>query len=402
MRKSILLLVIPIVIFAGHFLLPLPPSIFVGVLSLYSIMVVLFLMPGERRKANLTEEGLEKKLLREKKILETKIDFLSAEREISLVLNEDVDFKTIISKVLSISADLFGGKKSEEVSIYLKDRESEKLKLCAIRKDDKVLFGKDANSTNAEDPLITATLEHSRSFLSATEDRLNIIVPLSADRILLGVMKISVLLEGDVQERTEKSEIISQNLDEFAKIVSLAVKTPDLYTRAIEDSLTKLATKRHFINQLDSYFESAKRYNEFLSLLMIDIDHFKRINDTYGHTAGDTVLRGISAIIRRNTRRLVDSAYSGYRYGGEELSVILPKANLETAYKIAERLRKNCEDKIFHIGGKEVGVTVSIGIGGFEKDMKSPQELIARTDSALYQAKKKGRNRTCVWEKDLS
>jgi diguanylate cyclase (GGDEF)-like protein len=331
-------------------------------------------------------------LIKERQILQTKVDFLSAEREISLVLSENVEFKSILEKVLYITADLFGTTKTGEVALYLKDGHSGKLKLRALQKEGQILF----DSEDPKDPLIEATHLHRRPFLTSTQERLNIIVPLSADKVALGVMKISVRLEGDFQERIYKTEAISQNLDEFAKIISLAIKTPDLYIRAVEDSLTGLATKRHFTTELQRYFETAKRYNEPLSLIMIDIDHFKKINDTYGHQAGDIVLKGVASVIRKNTRRLVDSAYSGYRFGGEELSVILPKSDIHSAYKVAERLRKHVQERTFHIGAKEIKVTISLGVACIDKNVKTPGDLISRADDALYIAKKRGRNRTCI------
>ena len=334
--------------------------------------------------------------------LQTKVDFLSAEREIALVLNENVAFRTILEKVLEITADLFGGKGREEIAIYFRDSEHgngapKHLVPRAIRKNGKTFFDSEAETILAQDPLVYAVLEHARSIYTADEDRLNIIVPLAADRELLGVLKIALSLDGDREERTDRMNRLTPHIEEFAKFIALAVKTPDLYTRAVEDGLTKLATKRHFLTQLTTYFDSAKRYSEPLSLIMLDIDHFKKINDTYGHLAGDAVLKTVADVIRKNIRHTGDTAYSGYRYGGEELTVILPKAPLAKAMDVAERLRRAVEEKkITTLDGDHIKVTISLGIAEMNGDIPDPQQLIARADEALYKAKESGRNKVCT------
>ena len=130
---------------------------------------------------------------------------------------------------------------------------------------------------------------------------------------------------------------------------------------------------------------------------MFDIDHFKKINDTYGHLAGDAVLKTVADVIRKNIRHTGDTAYSGYRYGGEELTVILPKAPLAKAMDVAERLRRAVEEKkITTLDGDHIKVTISLGIAEMNGDIRGPQQLIARADEALYKAKESGRNKVCT------
>jgi len=203
-------------------------------------------------------------------------------------------------------------------------------------------------------------------------------------------------LDGDADENAERAGVLTGHLEEFAKAVALAIKTPDLYTRAVEDALTKLATKRHFRTQLELHGGLARRHGDPLALIMIDIDHFKRINDTYGHLTGDLILRGVAEVILQNLRRTDAAAYSAYRYGGEEMSVILPKTDLDRALEVAERLRRQVEARVFSgTNREEIRITVSLGVATLTAEMTEDDHLVAAADGALYAAKEGGRNRVC-------
>jgi diguanylate cyclase (GGDEF)-like protein len=158
---------------------------------------------------------------------------------------------------------------------------------------------------------------------------------------------------------------------------------------SITDSLTKLYNSRHFFRQLRQEIERAKRYEEPLSLILLDIDNFKGYNDTYGHLEGDRVLAVLAEVIRENLR----SADSAYRYGGEEFTVILPETEGENAVPVAERLRKEFEGTVLSpLPRSEVHMTVSVGVTQYfpgEED----SVFIKRADSAMYTAKTSGKNR---------
>ena len=130
--------------------------------------------------------------------------------------------------------------------------------------------------------------------------------------------------------------------------------------------------------------EGAGRYGEPLSLIMVDVDHFKKVNDTHGHVTGDKVLKGVAEILKKKVR-----GGSAYRYGGEEMAVLLPKAELEGAVQVAERLRAAIE--AHKIAG--VKVTASFGVAQFEPGLADPPALVEKADQALYKAKEGGRNR---------
>jgi diguanylate cyclase (GGDEF)-like protein/PAS domain S-box-containing protein len=158
-----------------------------------------------------------------------------------------------------------------------------------------------------------------------------------------------------------------------------------LYNRRVMDTLLRREVKRY------------RRYGRPLSLLMLDIDRFKAVNDTYGHQAGDEVLRFIAQLLR-DSLRATDLAA---RYGGEEFVIILPETNTVEAYEMAERVRKNVADLPVLVGskgdspeGQSVRITVSLGLASLGKEIVSGEALLAEADRALYVAKRSGRNRT--------
>lgn len=166
---------------------------------------------------------------------------------------------------------------------------------------------------------------------------------------------------------------------------------------AITDDLTKLFNARHFYRRLTAEIERADRYDHPLALLMLDIDHFKAYNDTYGHIEGNTVLARLGQIIRSKLRRL-DSAY---RYGGEEFTVILPETDGANAHYVARRLLKASGNEIFFpTDDNGVGITVSIGIAQYRPG-EEMEAFIKRADMAMYESKKQGRNRITFFDETM-
>ncbi len=175
--------------------------------------------------------------------------------------------------------------------------------------------------------------------------------------------------------------------------VGIAFGNAQLYTLAITDELTWLFTVRHFYSRLEECALRYKADGRAFSVLMIDLDHFKRVNDRWGHPVGDAVLREIGNFLRRSIR----FADSGYRYGGDELAVLLPDTDLGTGRQIAERLLRGIEATQATLdSGEGASVTASIGIAACPNDGTSARELIAAADAALYDAKRAGGNRVAA------
>ena len=159
---------------------------------------------------------------------------------------------------------------------------------------------------------------------------------------------------------------------------------------ARHDELTGLFNRRALLEALSSEAARARRYEGSLCLLMLDIDHFKNVNDTHGHIAGDVALAASAKVIADNIR---DTDIAG-RYGGEEFCIILPESDISSARRIAQRIHKNIAENSFAgPGGEEFRVTCSIGVAEYIRKLEDAQGLLERADRALYQAKEDGRNR---------
>ncbi len=194
-----------------------------------------------------------------------------------------------------------------------------------------------------------------------------------------------VLRDGDQIKvgRTIFKFIVSGNME--------AQYHEEIYRLMTVDGLTELHNKRFFNEAIDREASRSRRYSRAFSLVLFDIDHFKKINDTFGHLAGDSVLRQLGALVRGKVRR--DDVPA--RTGGEEFSVIVPEVSLEGAITLAEKLRQSIEGATFRFEGTVIPVTVSMGVAEWTEDLQDPAELVKRADERLYEAKRAGRNRVC-------
>jgi diguanylate cyclase (GGDEF)-like protein len=168
---------------------------------------------------------------------------------------------------------------------------------------------------------------------------------------------------------------------------------------ALYDTLTGLYNRRYFEERLGVETQKSFYSGTPLSLVMVDIDHFKKVNDTFGHTGGDQVLCKTSSLLKNSIRKKDTVA----RYGGEEFILILPEAGLEESFIIAERIRRLVENTFFEIGQAQVNLTISMGISNFPSHRaKSKEELVRMADQALYDAKRGGRNKVCIFTGKLT
>jgi diguanylate cyclase (GGDEF)-like protein len=209
---------------------------------------------------------------------------------------------------------------------------------------------------------------------------------------LFGVVRLAEESDARYEELEQRMLILQrENLD-------LVVKNRMLSEVSSRDSLTGLYNRWFVLEKIDSEMNRALRHGSPMSLLMLDVDHFKKVNDTWGHPAGDQVLQAIGKLLRESCR-VYDVPG---RYGGEEFCVVLPETKVGNTNVVAERIRSRLASTEMACGGASINVTASIGIAGLDETEAagslSPAILIDRADRALYSAKSHGRNRVETWE----
>lgn len=198
--------------------------------------------------------------------------------------------------------------------------------------------------------------------------------------------------ENDVRLRALEERVTAlqfENLD-------LMAKNSFLSEISARDSLTGLYNRWYVMEKIDSEMNRSVRNGQPMSVLMLDLDHFKQINDSYGHPAGDSVLKSVGQTLRESCR-VYDVPG---RYGGEEFCIVLPETKVNGTQTVAERIRSRVESASVMIGDSEIKVTASIGVAGMdstEDGVLSASALIERADRALYTAKHQGRNRVEFW-----
>ncbi len=169
-----------------------------------------------------------------------------------------------------------------------------------------------------------------------------------------------------------------------------------MYESALRDDLTKAFNKKYYMDRVESEYAYAVRHNLPLALVTFDIDHFKNINDTYGHPGGDYVLSELSSTVIASIR--VEDVFA--RVGGEEFSIVCRGADIVQAQIVGERLRSGVAARQFVFDGKTMPVTISVGVAAVPNSaIRDAMEFIAAADQVLYEAKRGGRNRVCIWRK---
>lgn len=221
------------------------------------------------------------------------------------------------------------------------------------------------------------------------------IFPLVSEKSLLGA-----LVAYSNVDNLNRKEI--DYLDQLAKQSSITINRANVYAEVLKhatiDALTGLNNRRHFETRLKQEVATAKRKNKPLCAMMLDVDFFKKVNDTYGHAVGDLVLKSVSSTIKQELREYDIPS----RYGGEEFSILLPFTKIEEAFSVGQRLRLAVEKNDVLITDdsdeqKTIHVTISIGVCQYKKDY-SAQDLYQNADKALYEAKEHGRNKVVIFE----
>jgi diguanylate cyclase (GGDEF)-like protein len=219
-----------------------------------------------------------------------------------------------------------------------------------------------------------------------------LIVPLRFKERTNGILCLKCKEEEFGSEYTEDEK---RYINIIAGFTSVAIENARLYEMATLDRKTKLYNHGFFQNRLIQEIERAERYNTDLTLMILDIDHFKKVNDTYGHIVGDEVLIDVAKTIKKQVRTFDIPA----RFGGEEFTVILPETDSKSASKVAERLKKAIKQLSFSTKKGVFSISVSIGIADFIIETSMTEDiLIEHADRALYYAKEHGRDRIIIYK----
>ncbi len=217
----------------------------------------------------------------------------------------------------------------------------------------------------------------------------SLVVPLRTKGQINGLIILADRLEGDEFTADDREFVVN-----IASFAAIAINNSFLFEMTTTDMMTKLKMKHFFYSALIERMDAAQKTGTPLSVIMSDIDHFKKFNDTYGHSCGDHVLKEVARLIHAGVRAIDLAA----RYGGEEFCVLLPETDAGHARLIAERIRRSVETTLMEYEGHELGaVTISLGVAQYDpaRDI-SGKSVIDRADKALYEAKQRGRNRVCV------
>ena len=207
------------------------------------------------------------------------------------------------------------------------------------------------------------------------------VLPLLSERKMVGILAVENLPKEDL----ERLVILTM---QFALEIKKVLLYETVEKLAVTDSLTGLYVRRYFYERLEEELQRSKKYKFEFAFIMVDIDDFKKCNDTYGHMVGDVVLKDISRIIKESVREIDIVG----RYGGEEFVIALPETGRESGRQVAERLRKKTEDKVFAAYDEKLKLTISVGLAVYPADASELSDIIDKADQALYEAKNSGKN----------
>lgn len=329
---------------------------------------------------------------------EKKIYDLRQLLEISKSLNSTLEFTVLIESVLltmighmhTFKAGIFLQSDIEDPDYYLHssqkgfeiDKGSETLK---IKADSDIIIYFQKNSTILYIDELRKMDDPDQVVEKFTRIGVEIIVPLKVRERVAGIIILGKKENQDNFSFEEKDFLLT-----LSSIAAIAVENARLYELATVDMKTRLRIHHYFQARLNEERERAQRENKPLALIITDIDHFKKFNDTYGHLTGDLVLKNVAQILKKSIRNYDIAA----RYGGEEFTIILPDTSLRTAREVAERVRQNVDRAKIPTKQGILNVRISLGVALFDPDNdKTNEELIEKADRALYHSKKTGRNR---------
>ncbi len=357
--------------------------------------------------ANYQVNQLNQSLVTKNKELRRSIYNLHSLFEISIELNSILQLKRLINSILLTIIGQFSCKSA--LFLYAQKPHYDRFEVM----NTKGLYEEDVKDLDIQknDPLIKYF--HSSHYPAQLKDLIKKVKDSKAIAALggLGIQLIApTVIQGKVEglvcfgPRVKDKNYVQHDIEHISilnSIISISVSNASLYQEVEQlsytDAMTELHNFRYFELRLKEEVVRHKRTKSGLSLLILDVDHFKNYNDTLGHPAGDDVLRRLGQILKDTIRENDIAA----RYGGEEFAVILPAVHKDGALVLADRIRENIEQSYFE--EQEIQplgkITVSVGVASMPEDTEDYKELITFSDEALYEAKNNGRNRVCLYRK---
>lgn len=312
------------------------------------------------------------------------VDHLSTLREIGLAITETLELHETLPIIATV---VQGALNVRRVTVYELSKDGRTLQPVVAR------YGKDLitrerlaeDTISARGPRFGRALESRAAVLEWDGNRAAALIPLIAKNEPLGLLVLEDPEDGEPFQ--EEDQIL---LWQLGAQIAIAIHNAKLYALAVTDGLTGLFVRRYFDLRLEEEFAAADRYSRTFSIMLFDIDHFKKFNDTHGHQTGDLVLQQFARLLEENTR---DSDIC-CRYGGEEMVVVLPETVLQEAALLANKLCALVRAHVFRgATGQDLHVTTSIGVAQHHRDLAAPAALVEAADRALYRAKELGRNR---------
>ncbi|OQA08901.1 MAG: Phytochrome-like protein cph2 [bacterium ADurb.Bin374] len=329
--------------------------------------------------------------------LDYRITQLSTLYEVGKAISSILDFTQLQHMILETVVRVI---KAEKGSLMLVDDAEKTLSIGVaiglaedVQKETRIGIGEPVAGWVVESgqPLFVEDVESDHTFLAIKKGAIQrgtlMSVPLKAKDKLLGVLNVSRSIPHSF---SKKDFELFLNLSNQAAI---AIENARLYRYAVTDEMTRLYNHRYFQQRLDEELQRADRYESRVSLIILDVDHFKKFNDTYGHPEGDRVLKTVARLLEKSVREVDIPA----RYGGEEFVVICPEKDGEGAMTPANRIRTAIEEFDFRIAGQHVPITVSLGVASYPDHARTKGELVICSDTALYYSKETGRNRATLY-----
>jgi len=337
--------------------------------------------------------------------LKRSVEQMKALYQVGRTVTSTLEIDSVLEAIVDGITQLLG---CESCSIMLIDDSGEYLTIRASRgipddvvKNTKRRIGEGISGMVAQTgkPYFSTNVNKESKAVAVGSERYRsssaICVPLIARGKVIGVLSTNNKNDGDFT--IEDMNLLALFASQAAMAIENARLHDKVHKSAITDGLTNLFVRSYLDQYLDNCLSSAQRSSSEVGIIMIDLDHFKVINDTFGHQIGDEVLKAVANMVRTNVR---GSDFVG-RYGGEEFVCVLSNCDMDCLFQVAERVRRKVEEAQISVGGKTLKVTISLGLALFPVDGETKTALLETADLALYRAKREGRNRICCSKKAM-